>query len=89
MIFGGNNANANSFYIYETFRQRRNNNGDKVSRKQFKYLPLGSRLQWLYTSEATTSHIRWHAEHHNDDGKMIHPPDAQPLLTYNAHIQTL
>ena len=48
MIYWGNNANATFYHICETSRWRRNNNGDKVSRKHFNYFPLGPRLQRLY-----------------------------------------
>ena len=44
---------------------------------------MGPRLQRLYASEATASHIRWHAEHHTEDGEIIHLSDAQAWLTFN------
>ena len=73
MIYWGNNANATCCHACETSRWRRNSKGDKVSRKQFHYFPLGPRLQRLYASEATARHMRWHAEHRTKDGEVIHP----------------
>ncbi|XP_049388507.1 uncharacterized protein LOC125852871 [Solanum stenotomum] len=40
------------------------------------YFPLTPRLQRLYTSKATASHMRWHAEHEVEEGVMHHCSDA-------------
>ena len=40
------------------------------------YFPITPRLQRLYSSDVTTSHMRWHNEHEQTDGVMNHPSDA-------------
>ena len=40
------------------------------------YFPITPRLQRLYASNATARHMRWHAEHMQEDGKMCHPSDS-------------
>ena len=44
---------------------------------QLRYLPLTPRLQWLYTSKATASHMTWHHTNEKVDGVMSHPSDAE------------
>nr|GEW96589.1 hypothetical protein [Tanacetum cinerariifolium] len=41
------------------------------------YFPLIPRLQRLYASKVTTTHMRWHDEHVQEDGVMSHPSDAE------------
>ncbi|GJS02102.1 hypothetical protein Tco_0318610 [Tanacetum coccineum] len=41
------------------------------------YFPLIPRLQRLYASKVTTTHMRWHDEHVQKDGIMSHPSDAE------------
>ena len=53
---------------------------DKNPRKQFHYCPLGPRLQRLYASSTTVSHMRCHAEHRSEDGEMCHPSDSEAWL---------
>ena len=57
---------------------------NKSPRKQFHYFPLGPRLQQLYASVTTTSHMRWPAEHRSEDGKMCHLSDSVAWFTFNA-----
>ncbi|CAO2820388.1 unnamed protein product [Amaranthus hypochondriacus] len=57
---------------------------DNTPRKQFHYFPIGPRLQRLYASATTVSHMRWHAEHRSEDGEMCHPSDSEAWLTFNA-----
>ena len=57
---------------------------DKSPRKQFHYFPLGYRLQRLYASATTSSHMRWHAEHRLEAGEMCHPSDSEAWLTFNV-----
>ncbi|KAJ8764635.1 hypothetical protein K2173_006717 [Erythroxylum novogranatense] len=40
-------------------------------------------LQRLYASEVTASHMRWHAEHEQEDGVMTHPSDALAWKHFN------
>ena len=47
----------------------------KVSYKKMHYFPITPRLQRLYASTATANEMRWHSEHHMEDGKMCHPSD--------------
>ena len=48
----------------------------KVPYKKMHYFPITPRLQRLYASTATANEMRWHSEHHMEDGKMCHPSDA-------------
>ncbi|GJX62488.1 hypothetical protein Tco_0295388 [Tanacetum coccineum] len=41
------------------------------------YFSLIPRLQRLYASKVTASHMRWHDEHVQEDGVMSHPFDAE------------
>nr|GEY21193.1 hypothetical protein [Tanacetum cinerariifolium] len=41
------------------------------------YFPLMPRLQRLYASKVTATHMRWHDEHVQGDGVMSHPSDAE------------
>ena len=61
-----------------------NKSHDKIPRKQFHYFSLGLRLQRLYTFTTTASHMRWHAEHHSEDGEMCHPSTNEAWLTLSA-----
>ncbi|GAB2268446.1 hypothetical protein Dimus_038718 [Dionaea muscipula] len=45
--------------------------------------PLPLRLQRLYYSDATANHMRWHAEHIEDDGKITHPSDGLASKNFN------
>ena len=47
-----------------------------VPYKKMHYFPITPRLQRLYASNATAGHMRWHAEHMQEDGKMCHPSDS-------------
>ncbi|GAA0144144.1 hypothetical protein LIER_42789 [Lithospermum erythrorhizon] len=44
-----------------------------VARKVLIYLPLGARLQQLYTSRNTAHDMTWHHRTQTDDGWMTHP----------------
>lgn len=47
-----------------------------VPYRKMHYFPITPRLQRLYASRATAKHMRWHAEHEMEDGKMCHPSDS-------------
>ncbi|XP_010494905.1 PREDICTED: uncharacterized protein LOC104771968 [Camelina sativa] len=47
----------------------------RIPYKRMFYLPLADRLKRLYLSERIATHMRWHAEHTSQDGKMEHPSD--------------
>ncbi|KAJ8750589.1 hypothetical protein K2173_015756 [Erythroxylum novogranatense] len=56
--------------------------------KQMYYFPLTPRLQRLYASNVTASHMRWHAEHEQEDGVMTHPSDALAWKHFNdTHVE--
>ena len=57
---------------------------DKAPRKQFHYFSLGPKLQRLYAATTTASHIRWHSEHHSEDGEMCHPSKNEAWLSFNT-----
>ena len=50
------------------------------------YFPLAPRLQRLYASPATAAHMRWHAEHHQEDDMMRHCSDSEEWKKFDkAH----
>ncbi|XP_073137491.1 uncharacterized protein [Henckelia pumila] len=51
-------------------------NMKQIAYKHMYYFPLTPRLQRLYASEATASHMRWHHEHVYDGETMTHPSDS-------------
>mgnify|MGYP003365761462 CR=1 FL=1 len=55
----------------------------KVAVKRMIYFPLAPRLQRLYASPATASHMRWHAEHYQEDGVMCHCSDSEEWQQFN------
>ena len=56
------------------YKERR---GKKVARQRMHYLPLTPRLQRLYASKTTASHMRWHQGHGREEGVMRHPSDGE------------
>ena len=50
------------------------------------YLPVTPRLQRLYASPATAEYMRWHKEHPQVLGELIHPSDAGAWKAFdNSH----
>ncbi|XP_019197078.1 PREDICTED: uncharacterized protein LOC109190933 [Ipomoea nil] len=49
----------------------------EVPRKRMHYLPLIPRLQRLYASHSSASHMRWHYENRHEPGIMCHPSDGE------------
>jgi hypothetical protein len=52
----------------------------KVVTKQFRYIPITLRLEWLFLSEETTKQMRWHHEgkcESEDSDIMSHPADSE------------
>ena len=50
------------------------------------YFPLAPRLQRLYASPTTATHMRWHAEHDEEEGVMRHCSDSQEWKQFDrAH----
>ncbi|XP_073152634.1 uncharacterized protein [Henckelia pumila] len=52
------------------------NNKKQTPYKRMYYFPITPRLQRLYASTATASHMRWHHDHHFDMETMTHPSDS-------------
>jgi len=52
-------------------------NGKKIPVKMLRYFPLKSRLQRLFMSSKTASHMRWHHECRVKDDSLRHPADAK------------
>ncbi|GAB2275410.1 hypothetical protein Dimus_039129 [Dionaea muscipula] len=48
------------------------------------YLPITPRLQRLYYSDVTVNHMRWHAEHSQEDRKINHPSDAEAWKVFSS-----
>jgi hypothetical protein len=61
----------------------------KVTQKKLRYFPITPRLKWLFISNRTASHMRWHREGIcENDGVMGHPLDCEAwklLDRYDAH----
>ena len=59
-------------------------NGSKpIAAKQVRYFPLKPRLQRLFMSSKTASHMRWHLEGRTDDGVFRHPADSLAWKTFD------
>ena len=70
----GRTANASRCRTCSTTRLVREDvENRRIPRKQFIYFPIGPRLQWLYESRVTADEMRWHVEHHIEEGEMCHP----------------
>ncbi|XP_073121034.1 uncharacterized protein [Henckelia pumila] len=62
---------------YKHGRSRGSRNNKKLTPyKRMYYFPLTPRLQRLYASEATSSHMRWHHDHIYDGETMTHLSDS-------------
>ncbi|KAG6405592.1 hypothetical protein SASPL_133183 [Salvia splendens] len=81
------NGQARDFYrliddsqqpLYEGCEKR------KVAQKVLWYFPLKPRLQRLFMSSKTTSHMRWHAESRTKDGYMRHPANSPAWSTFDS-----
>ena len=58
----------------------------QVAVKRMIYFPLAPRLQRLYASPATAAHMRWHAEHHQENDMMRHCSDSEESKKFDkAH----
>ncbi|XP_042410119.1 uncharacterized protein LOC121999513 [Zingiber officinale] len=55
----------------------------KISRKVLWYFPIKPRLQRLFMSSKTASHMRWHSESRTKDGYMRHPADSPAWQTFD------
>jgi hypothetical protein len=56
----------------------------KVATNQLRYIPITSRLKWLFLSEETMKQIRWHHERKcesEDPDIMSHPTDSEAWQT--------
>ncbi|XP_060202284.1 uncharacterized protein LOC132630734 isoform X1 [Lycium barbarum] len=58
-------------------RFKRTRSGKRVAFKAMHYLPLIPRLERLYTSNSSASHMRWHSENRRPPGVMCHPSDGE------------
>ena len=58
----------------------------KVAVKKMIYFPLAPRLQRLYASPTTAAHMRWHAEHYQEEDVMRHCSDSEEWKQFDrAH----
>ncbi|XP_073151945.1 uncharacterized protein [Henckelia pumila] len=82
MIYWGTDSDLTECKIcehprYKPSRRRENHNRSKQTPyKRMYYFPITPRLQRLYASTATASHMRWHHDHHFDGDTMTHPSDS-------------
>ena len=90
MIYWGRTANSRRCRTCSTTRWVRDDVGNRrIPRKQFIYLPIGPRLQRLYASRVTACEMRWHAEHHSEEGKCVTRQTLRPGNISTQHIQIL
>ena len=76
---GGGDVELMSYKFCNQSRFKPANSNRKqklVPWKRMYYFPITPRHQRLYSSDVTTSHMRWHNEHEQTDGVMNHPSDA-------------
>lgn len=71
---------------YRRYKERRRGVRRKanISLKKMFYFPITPRLQRLYASNATAKHMRWHAEHHTEDGVTRHPSDSEAWKHFDS-----
>ncbi|XP_010424636.1 PREDICTED: uncharacterized protein LOC104709773 [Camelina sativa] len=55
----------------------------KTPAKILRYFPLKPRLQRLFMSSKTATHMRWHATASNNDGKLRHPRDGEAWKSFD------
>ena len=61
-------------FILQKFNQ--SSKKKKISTKVLRYFPLKPRLQRLYMSSKTTSHMKWHVDGCMRGEMMRHPVDS-------------
>ncbi|CAH9132998.1 unnamed protein product [Cuscuta epithymum] len=54
-----------------------NQSNTSIPLSRMEYFPITPRLQRLYASETTAEKMRWHKDHHTEQGVMRHPSDAK------------
>ncbi|KAL1209251.1 hypothetical protein V5N11_033111 [Cardamine amara subsp. amara] len=59
------------------------NRKNKAPAKVLRYFPLKPRLQRLFMSSKTATHMRWHATASNNDGKLRHPRDGRAWKVFD------
>lgn len=59
------------------------NQKNKTPAKVLRYFPLKPRLQRLFMSSKTATHMRWHATATNNDGKLRHPRDGEAWKAFD------
>ena len=55
----------------------------KAPAKVLRYFPLKPRLQRLFMSSKTATHMKWHATSSNNDGKLQHPRDGKAWKAFD------
>ena len=80
MIYYKHDEGLSAYKFYGHARQLPKNSNHwghkEVSCARMYYLPLIPRLQVLYTSKSAVVHMRWHHEHHQEPGVLLHPSDG-------------
>ncbi|KAJ8755630.1 hypothetical protein K2173_022225 [Erythroxylum novogranatense] len=91
MLYWGDDMNLEQckFCGQDRFKPRKRSTKQKlVPWKRMYYFPVTPRLQRLYASNVTASHMRWHAEHKQEDGVMTYPSDALAWKHFNdTHVE--
>ncbi|XXG59154.1 hypothetical protein AAC387_Pa04g1284 [Persea americana] len=77
-LFWKENIDLEKCPVCEESRYKLNNvKGKKIPHKVLRYFPLIPRLQRLYMSKKTATHMRWHSDKCKDDGICRHPADFE------------
>ena len=62
--------------VHPTYEFNQSSKKKKISTKVLRYFPLKSRLQRLYMSSKTASHMKWHVDGCMRSEMMRHPIDS-------------
>ncbi|GLT53398.1 hypothetical protein SLA2020_431220 [Shorea laevis] len=92
MLFWKDNENVETCKVCGKSKWKKNKDGAESSHKSKKKLikvlqwfPLKSRLQRLFMSSKTTSHMKWHIEDCTNDGVLKHPANALAWEAFDSH----
>ena len=97
MLYSKEHANANECVVCGVSRWKSSDDHStdeftnstkkkKISAKVLRYFPLKPRLQRLYMSTKTTSHMKWHIDGRMEDEMMRHPVDSLAWKNFdNVH----
>jgi hypothetical protein len=91
MLFWKDNENEENCKVCGKSKWKQNKDGAESSqklkrkpKKVLRWFPLKSRLQRVFMSSKTASHMKWHAEKRTNDGILRHPVDALAWKAFDS-----